>query len=100
MGLFSTMPKADVLTAMYEKSATAYIDRVQTPLLFMLGALDARVPASDSLRYIQTLKSRKGHPEVHVVVFPEDSHSLDKPQTEFENIMNILWWLRKHGIAN
>eukprot|EP00210_Caulerpa_lentillifera_P004222 g4027.t1 len=94
--LFTTLPQAEVLKKFHEKSATRYVDQVKTPMLFLLGALDARVPHSDALRYISTLKSRKDHPEIRVVVFPSDRHSLDSPQTEFESVMNIIWWLKKH----
>lgn len=79
-----------------EMSATKYIHQVKTPMLFLLGEADCRVPCSDSLRYIATLKTRKDHPEIRVVSFPNDRHSLNSPQAEFESAMNILWWLKKH----
>lgn len=94
--MFTTLPESEILQKFYEKSATRYVEQVKSPMLFLLGALDYRVPHSDALRYISTLKSRKDHPEVRVVVFPNDRHSLDSPQTEFESAMNIIWWLKKH----
>lgn len=97
--MFTTVPSSEQMKAFYEKSPIFYVDRVKTPLLVMLGSQDLRTPQSQSLRYVMTLKSRKDHPEVRVVVFSEDSHSLDKPQTEFENYMNIIWWFKKHGIS-
>jgi acylaminoacyl-peptidase len=32
-----------------------------------------------------------------VVTFPDDTHGLDKPQTEFEQWLSVVWWLRTHG---
>lgn len=79
-----------------DMSATKYIQQVKTPMLFLLGEADRRVPCSDSLRYIASLKTRKDPPEIRVVSFPNNLHMLDSPQAEFESAMNILWWLKKH----
>ncbi|KAK9862725.1 hypothetical protein WJX84_011555 [Apatococcus fuscideae] len=31
-----------------------------------------------------------------VIVFPEDTHALDRPQTEFETMINMISWLQQH----
>lgn len=55
-----------------------------------------RVPWNDAKHYISTLKSRKGAPPVATWLFPEDSHALDRPQTEFEQWLNTAAWLKEH----
>jgi acylaminoacyl-peptidase len=63
-------------------------------MAFMLGAKDRRVPLDDGKRYATALAARGV--ETRVLVFPEDTHALDKPQTEFEQWLNLAWWLRRH----
>ena len=160
-------PTPDQLARFREVSPIAHVDKVQAPLLFMLGAKDrryetllgithiavdmavfitlsqgcslrdrvflsccwctmwyissfsesgvdaidcivrqkharhirlsfiCRVPLVDAQQYARALKARKDAPEVKIWVF-EDTHALDKPQTDFEQWMNVAWWLRRH----
>lgn len=53
-----------------------------------------QVPLDDGWRYVDALKTRGV--ESRVLVFPEDSHALDKPQTEVEQWLNIAWWFKQH----
>lgn len=64
-------------------------------MAFMLGSKDRRVPLDDGKRYATALASRGI--ETRVLVFPEDTHALDKPQTDFEQWLNLAWWLRQHS---
>jgi acylaminoacyl-peptidase len=34
-----------------------------------------------------------------LLVFPEDTHALDKPQTEYEQWINCAWWLKQHQLG-
>lgn len=38
----------------------------------------------------------EGAPEARTIVFPEDTHALDRPQTEFEQWISTASWLKTH----
>jgi acylaminoacyl-peptidase len=50
----------------------------------------------DAKQYVAALRDRPDAPPVSVFVFPEDTHALDKPQTEFEQWINVASWLQKY----
>ncbi len=87
-------PTAADLAAFAAASPIAHVHNVTAPLAFMLGAKDRRVPLEDGRRYIDAVKAM-GVP-TRVLTFPNDTHALDKPQTEFEQWLNLAWWLRRY----
>jgi acylaminoacyl-peptidase len=91
---FSPTPSPADLQALYDASPAAHAHKVTAPMAFMLGSKDRRVPLDDGKRYATALASRGI--ETRVLVFPEDTHALDKPQTDFEQWLNLAWWLRRH----
>ncbi|PHT49524.1 hypothetical protein CQW23_09271 [Capsicum baccatum] len=90
---FTEATSAEHLDAFYRKSPILHISKVRTPTLFLLGAKDLRVPMFTGLQYARALKE-KGV-DVKVVMFPEDNHALDRPQSDFESFLNIGVWLKK-----
>lgn len=94
----SASPSIEDLARFMEISPYAHVNKVVAPTLMMLGACDRRVPLEDGKRYIDALKQRQNAPETRMIVFPEDTHALDKPQTEFEQWITALWWLQRHVI--
>lgn len=92
----SSAPTAEDLQRFASMSPIAHVDSVSAPVLMMLGACDRRVPLDDGKRYLDALRRRQGAPETRLMVFPQDAHGLDKPQTEFEQWITALWWLDRH----
>ncbi|XP_078436469.1 acylaminoacyl-peptidase-like protein isoform X2 [Wolffia australiana] len=86
-------PSINQLGDMYSKSPISHISKVKTPIIFLLGAKDLRVPVNNGLQYARALKERGA--EVKVIVFPNDIHSIDRPQSDFESFLNIGVWFKK-----
>eukprot|EP00884_Botryococcus_braunii_P019747 jgi/Botrbrau1/6456/Bobra.0034s0031.1 len=89
-------PTSEDIERFRRMSPIAHVDKVTTPLLFFLGAKDRRVPLVDSHSYVAAIRARSDAPPVSVFVFPEDTHALDKPRTEFEQWVNVASWLKKY----
>ncbi|KAF7806944.1 acylamino-acid-releasing enzyme isoform X1 [Senna tora] len=91
---FTEAPSEEDLALFYSKSPISHISKVKTPTLFLLGAKDLRVPVYTGLQYARALKF-KGV-ETKILMFPNDVHSLDRPQTDFESFLNIGVWFKKY----
>ncbi|MCL7048160.1 hypothetical protein MKW94_022360 [Papaver nudicaule] len=91
---FTEAPSLDHLHVLYNKSPISHLSKVKTPTLFLLGAQDLRVPVSNGLQYARALK--ENGVEVKVIVFPNDVHGIDRPQSDFESFLNIGVWFNKH----
>jgi len=86
-------PTAADLEGMLRASPIFHAGKVRAPTLWLLGKEDKRVRPLAAFDYIAALRSKDL--KVKTVVFPKDSHPLNKPQTEFESFINIVWWLQK-----
>ncbi|KAL3834809.1 hypothetical protein ACJIZ3_009545 [Penstemon smallii] len=91
---FTEPPSAEHLALFYSKSPISHVSKVKTPTLFLLGARDVRVPMTDGLQYARALRE-KGV-ETKVIVFPNDIHPINRPQSDFESFLNIGLWFKKH----
>ncbi|KAG6732745.1 acylamino-acid-releasing enzyme isoform X1 [Carya illinoinensis] len=91
---FTEAPPAELLTLFHSKSPISHLSKVKTPTIFLLGAQDLRVPVSNGLQYARALRE-KGV-EVKVIVFPNDVHGIERPQSHFESFLNIGVWFRKY----
>ncbi|KAF5191704.1 Acylamino-acid-releasing enzyme [Thalictrum thalictroides] len=91
---YTEAPSIEQLHIFHSKSPISHISKVKTPTLFLLGAQDLRVPVSNGLQYARALKERGV--EVKVIVFPNDVHGIDRPQSDFESFLNIGVWFKKY----
>ncbi|KAM3317305.1 hypothetical protein ACQJBY_035126 [Aegilops geniculata] len=92
--LASESPSLDHLCIFHQKSPIAHISKVKAPLLMLLGGADLRVPASNGLQYARALRERGG--EVKTIMFPEDTHEIDIPRSDFESFLNMGVWFKKY----
>lgn len=97
MKRFNSVPLPADLQRLFEVSPIKHVHRVVAPMAFMLGSRDRRVPPADAQQYLSALRAT-GRVEVRCINFPDDSHALDRPQTEFEQWQNVVYWLQKHGV--
>ena len=94
---YTDNPSVETLQVMREKSPIAHVRNVarkNAPVLMLIGAIDLRVPPTNGLRYAAALREAGGTCDVRL--FPEDSHGLGKPRTEFESFVTIAKFLREN----
>ena len=84
----------EVLAKMFEASPVAHVSQVRAPTILALGAKDLRVPCSQGIEYYHALKSR-GVP-ARLLLYPEDSHPIDRPSSEADHWVNVASWLNEH----
>lgn len=90
----SALPDPRQWTEMLLHSPMQYVDKVQTPVLLMLGEEDRRVPPKQGLEYYHALKAR-GIP-TRVLLYPGNNHALAGVEAEADGFMNIALWLIQH----
>ncbi|KAJ6430148.1 hypothetical protein OIU84_021540 [Salix udensis] len=91
---FTEAPSVEDLAHFHSKSPISHISKVKTPIIFTLGGKDLRVPLSNGLQYARALKE-KGV-EVKILMFPNDEHPIERPQSDYESHLNIAVWFNKY----
>ena len=81
------------LRVMRASSPIAYVDKVVTPTLVVIGSKDRRVPSTQGMEWYRTLRSQGV--ESKMLVFPEDCHAIDLPCSEAEHFVAIRQWFAK-----
>ena len=82
------------LADMAAKSPTAHLAGVRAPTLVALGERDRRVPCSQGVEWYHALRAR-GVP-TRLLMYPEDSHPIDRPASEADHWVNIAAWINEH----
>ncbi|KRZ03480.1 Acylamino-acid-releasing enzyme, partial [Trichinella zimbabwensis] len=78
---------------LWSKSPIRYVNHVNTPTMFLLGTCDLRVPMSQTREYINNLKARCTL--VRVLMYPENSHPIDRVDAECDYMLNTVAWFEK-----
>ncbi|XP_076813073.1 acylamino-acid-releasing enzyme-like [Clavelina lepadiformis] len=77
-----------------ECSPIRYVKEVKSPLLFMIGSSDLRVPPSQSHEYIHALQGLGK--EVRVLKYDNNNHPISKVDAEADCFMNFALWFHNH----
>lgn len=90
------MPSADEYARMFAASPIAYLSRVQTPLLMMLGGADRRVPPSQATDYVKLLRARGVH--TRTLLYPDGQHAIaESPAMEGDVWCSMVQWALKRA---
>jgi acylaminoacyl-peptidase len=77
-----------------KKSPIRYLDSIKTPILFLVGSVDLRVPPSQSIEFYKGLLAREK--TTRMCLHKEDNHSLNRVQTNADAMINSMLWYEKY----
>jgi acylaminoacyl-peptidase len=70
------------------------LQKVKTPVMFLIGLADLRVPPSQGIQYHKALLAR--NVPTKLVTYKDDNHPLDKPQTTADGVIHSVLWFEKY----
>ena len=91
---YTSVMTKDVVDKLFDVSPIRYAPDVKTPVLFLLGEKDRRVPPCQSFHYSRVLKSRGV--SVKILHYP-DYHPLTEVDVEADCAMNKVMWFYQHS---
>ncbi|XP_055998936.1 acylamino-acid-releasing enzyme-like isoform X2 [Ostrea edulis] len=91
---YDSLTTGEKLTEMWKKSPLQYVDKVQAPLLIMLGLDDARVPPKQGEEYYKQMKAR--NKKCRLIGYKDNCHPIDKVEASADACINVLDWFWQH----
>ena len=88
-------PSKHELAVMHDRSPIRYAADMKTPCLILLGGKDRRVPMCQGIELYHALRVRLGS-NVKCMIFPEDNHPIDNPQSEVAHWTAVKEWFTVH----
>jgi dipeptidyl aminopeptidase/acylaminoacyl peptidase len=80
---------------MYEKlSPIRHVKKVNSPVLIMHGAIDARVPPEQSIEFYQALRDLGK--DVTFIRFPRERHGIREPRHQIDRLRRYLFFFADH----
>ncbi len=73
-------------------SPVYYVDRAQTPILIMHGAVDPRVHPGQSLELYRHLKVRKPELPVRLIYYPNEGHGNVRSGSRYDYNIRMMQW--------
>ncbi|XP_061187908.1 acylamino-acid-releasing enzyme-like isoform X1 [Saccostrea echinata] len=91
---YDSLTTGEKLTEMWKKSPLQYVDKVEAPLLIILGLDDARVPPKQGEEYYKQLRARDK--KTRLIGYKDNCHPIETVEAAADSCMNILDWFWQH----
>jgi dipeptidyl aminopeptidase/acylaminoacyl peptidase len=85
------VPPWEDFEAHVRNSATAFIDRLETPMLVEVGDADGVVEHHQGIEYYNFAR-RIGNPDFVLLLYPDEDHGLRQKQNQIDYHHRILQW--------
>ena len=96
-GFLEGYPDAASMKLYRERSGITYADQVTTPLLILQGAVDERVPTSQSLEFFRALKDRGK--TVRLFFYPREHHGFVEYYHLLDRYQRIYDWISHYTLG-
>jgi acylaminoacyl-peptidase len=84
----------EILEKAFEISPMFHVSKVKSPVLFLLGEVDLRVPIEQGKQFYFALKSR--NVETKIMMYPGESHPISSPDCSVDRFVSTLLWIKKN----
>ncbi|CAM9545926.1 unnamed protein product [Chrysoparadoxa australica] len=89
----SRPPSSEAVTKMWEASPIRRVGEVKAPTLMAIGMKDRRVPPSQGQEWYHSIRDSV---PAKMLLYPQDTHAIDKPLSDADHWVNVAAWMREH----